>query len=344
VHRFGVRGVCVTVIALTLAILPSPAGGVTPADRIWFCPGPGTLDYTRLFAHPEEWTRARQLFSVFKFYQQHTELPAPEIVGPNSLDALVRADAFRTLNRWGKKIAIEVGSVKEHFCGPNGGMPAAIASSVSSIRAIQNGGGTVAYLAMDEPFVSGRSRICGGPALEPTADQVATYVTGVRAVFPNVQIGLIEAYPFSSADQIETIIQLLKARNVMPAFLHMDIDWHLSGAAAFERDMARLKTFATASNLPFGIIITGYNGDADALYAVDVYGITDLVASTFGNDWSRMPDQLIFQSWVASATGLRITPTNIPERTLFTHSEMLTDVYHRLRGAAGSGTGKAVGR
>lgn len=320
------------------------ARGAVPTDRIWFCPGPGTLDLVRLFEHPEEWTHARQLMSVFKFYQQHTLMPADRIVGPDSYDTFVRAGAFRALTGWGKKIAIEVGAVKEFYCTSDAsGMDTAIANSVTSIRNVQSAGGLVSYLAMDEPFVSGRAPVCGGPALEPTADRVATYVAGVHAVFPNVRIGLIEAYPFSSADAIERMLALLTARGATPAFLHMDVDWHLSGSDAFIRDMARLKAAAAAAHVPFGIILTGYDGDADALYATDVYGITELVVNTFGS-WRAMPDQLIFQSWVESRSGLRITPTNLPESRAYTHTAMLSDVYRRLRGAEGPSTGRAIGR
>jgi hypothetical protein len=321
----------------------SPRAAAT-SDRIWFCPGPGTLDMIRLFEHPEEWAHARQLMSVFKFYQQQTVMPADPIVGPNSYDALARANAFRLLGRWGKKIAIEAGSVKEFLCTPDAsGMTESIARTVQSIRSVQNAGGQVAYIAMDEPFVSGRAKVCGGPALEPTADRVATYVAGVHAAFPQVRIGLIEAYPFSSADAIENILQLLTARGVTPAFLHMDVDWHFSGGDPFVRDMPRLKRAADTARIPFGIILTGYNGDADALYGADVETMTDLVARTFGT-WNTMPDQLIFQSWAESQSGLRITPTNLPEDRPYTHTGMLWDVFRRLRGANGAATGSAVRR
>jgi len=126
-------------------------------------------------------------------------------------------------------------------------MQESIANSLASIRAIQSAGGSVDYIAQDEPFVSGRERVCGGPALEPTADRVATYVAGVKAAFPKVAIGLIEAYPFSSADQIEAQVSLLQARGATPAFLHMDVDWHLSGADAFVR---RHSTSRSASSSP----------------------------------------------------------------------------------------------
>lgn len=336
-----------TTTLLTLCILaqavPRGQSGVA-GDRIWFSPSPGSIDYLRLFEHPEEWTTARELMSVFKIYQQHTQTPAADLVGPNTYDALRRVGAFRLLAEWKKKIAIEAGSVKEFYCTPDAsGMDESIANSVASLRAVASAGGTVAYIAMDEPFVSGRSRVCGGPALEPTADRVAVYVGGVKAAFPGVLIGLIEAYPFSSADAIESEVSMLQARNATPAFLHMDVDWHLSGTAAFTRDMPRLQAFAAARRIPFGIIITGYNGNADALYAVDAYRIADLIGDTFLS-WDRMPDHLIVQSWATTDSGLAITPANLDERRPYSHTALLRDTYRRLRGGTGPSTGTAVRR
>src|SRR3954447_5011947 len=329
-------------VAVLASLVGYDARAQTRSHRFWFCPGPGTLDYVGLFQHPEEWRHARQLVSVFKFYQQHTVMPPASIVGPDSYEALAQAGAFRQLKQWRIETAIEVGSVKEFYCTPDArGMNESIAATLASVRAVEAAGGSVSYLAMDEPFVSGRSRTCGGPALEPTADRVATYVTAVRKANPDVAIGLIEAYPFSSADAIEAIVGLLKARGVTPAFLHMDVDWHLAGGAAFTRDMARLQAFAAGEQIPFGIIITGYNGNNDPLYAVDVYGITGLMSSTFG-DWTHMPDHVILQSWAESSTGLLITPTNLPEDRPYTHTSMLWDVLRRLHGASGAGTGTAI--
>ena len=199
----------------------------------------------------------------------------------------------------------------------------------------------MAYIAMDEPFVSGRSRTCGGPALEPTADRVAQYVSGVTAVFPGTKVGLIEAYPFSSEAAIEQIVQLLKARSVALAFLHMDIDWHLAGSAAFIRDMSQMQSFSASQGIPFGVIITGYSGAADALYAVDVGGIVDQMSKTFGR-WAQMPDELIFQSWAVSPTGQDIVPSNLPEDRAYTHTNMLWEELRRLHGSTGSPTGTAV--
>jgi hypothetical protein len=342
----GLRIRAAVAALLSLLLVASPlrvqSSAAAPADRIWFCPSPGSIDYTELFTHPDEWPLARQVMDVFKFYQQHTQTPAPDLVGPNTYDAFVRVNAFRTLANWHKKIAIEAGSVKEFYCTPDAsGMHESIANTLGSIRAVQAAGGSVAYIAMDEPFVSGRAKVCGGPALEPTADRVATYIAGVKAAFPNVTVGLIEAYPFSSEGAIETIVGLLKSRGAAPAFLHMDVNWKLTGDARFEQDMIALQAFCAAQQLPFGVIFNGTDGDSDVLYASEVYTTVNLLEAAFPG-WSHMPDHLIVQSWAVSSTGLTITPANLPETRDYTHTALLLDVYRRLRGGTGPSSGHAV--
>jgi hypothetical protein len=337
-----VRRTLLVIAALAVGLLtPAQAQRATP--RIWFCPGPGTLDYLRLFEHPEEWRHARPLVSVFKFYQQHTLMPPADIVGPNTYEAFARAGAFRQLRQWRIQTAIEVAAVKEFFCTPDArGMNESIAATIASVRAIEAAGGAVSYLAMDEPFVSGRARACGGPALEPTADRVATYIKGVRSAFPNIQIGLIEAYPFSSGDALQTIVDVLAARGVPPAFLHIDVDLAAMRPTRndFTRDMRGLRDVARARGILFGIIIWGNNGDADPLYALDASRLVESVTAAFPS-WNDMPDHIIVQSWAESRTGLRITPTNLPDDRAFTHTNLLWNIFRRLRGQSGAASGTA---
>ena len=105
--------VCIVTFCALLAWIAVPTRAAATGDRLWFSPSPGSIDYVELFEQPDQWPHARQLFSVFKFYQQHTQTPAPAVVGSNSYSALVGVDAFRLLTRWGKKIAIEEPTVKE---------------------------------------------------------------------------------------------------------------------------------------------------------------------------------------------------------------------------------------
>jgi hypothetical protein len=340
------RGVLTALaFAVLLAGPASTAPSPVAADRIWFCPGPGTIDYVRLFQHPEEWRHARAVMDVFKFYQGHTQTPPPSSALPNSYDALVAAGAFRTVSQWGKKIALENGAVKEFYCTPDAsGMNRSIADTVDSIRAVEAAGGTVSYIAMDDPFAAGRAPVCGGPDPEPTADRIATYVRGVHARFPDVQIGLIDAYPLSSEARLETILDLLQARGVAPAFFHADVDSRAlrpGGPAEFTRDMRALRQACAARNIPFGILIWGYNGDSDMLYALDADKVVGEITQTFTN-WNDMPDHLIVQSFAVSATGQFITPSNLPEDQPYTHTRLLWNIYRRLRGENGPVAGAAV--
>jgi hypothetical protein len=333
-----VGGTLASLVCAACVIASSrPAAAPRQDDRIWFSPNPGTLDLQRMFEHPEEWWHTRSLMSVYNFTEQHTyEVPDP-IVGPNSYAALARAGAFRQLTRWGKKISIGVGPVKEFYCADPDGANEALRRSLRAIDAVAAAGGVVNFLSMDEPWVSGRAKACDGLALDKTADRVTAYMTAVTRARPDVRIGLIEAYPFSNADQIESMLDLLKTRGTSPAFLHMDVDWHRSGADAFTRDMKRLAEACKARSLPFGIIITGYNGDADALFAADAYGIAHLIGDTFGS-WSAMPDHIMLDSWVESRTGLRITPANLPEDRPYTQTSLLSDIYRYLRGLNATGS------
>jgi hypothetical protein len=336
------RAITSLLLALSFAgVAAAPA----PPDRVWFCPGPGTIDYIRLFEHPEEWTHARQVMQVFKFYQGHTQ-PSNPVFAPNTYDALVRAGVFHALKTWGKKTAIEVGAVKTFYCtGDASGMAAAVEDSLASVRAVRAAGGGVDYLAMDEPFVSGRDPVCGGPALEPTADRVATYVRGVQGGAPGIPIGLIEAYPFSNEPDVERMLELLRARGVAPAFLHLDVDLDAMRAPAndFTRDVTRLQAICKAQNLPFGIIIWGHNPAADVLYTLDAYRLVNATAAAFIT-WDRMPDHIIVQSWAQTPSGLWITPNNLPEDWIYGHTNLLWQVYRRLEGQTGPSTGIAVGR
>ncbi len=283
---------CVAGIAIVLGLAVAPGQRLqADADRIWFGPAPGALDYRHLFEQPEEWVRARALVNVFQFYQQHTESPPAGIVGPNGYDALAASGAFRALTAWGIKTAIEVGAVKEHWCttGPEG-MQGSIRATLDAVAAVQKAGGTVHYLTMDEPWVAGRQAICGGPALEPTADRLQIYMSAVRTAHPEIRLGLTEAYPYSSAAQFERMLLLLRERGVPPAFVHLDVDWHALKPGDFVRDVPRIAAAVRAEEVPFGIIIWGYNGDADALFASDAADLTNAVAETFGT-WEQMPDQ-----------------------------------------------------
>ena len=338
------RALAVLIAVLLLAGV-RPHGAAAPdlrlfQDRVWFAPAPGSPDLRRLFEVPEEWRRARSKIQVFKFYQQHTDPAAPPIVGPNTYQALARADAFRRVGReWGMRLALEVGAVKEFYCTPDGsGMRDAVAATLRSVAAIRDAGGIVSYLAMDEPFIGGLSPRCGAPHFERTADRLRTYISEVRRAHPVLRIGLIEAYPTFSPAQFAAMLQLMTDRGTPPAFLHADVDLNAmrSGQHEFGRDMIRLAELAESHGIPFGVIVWGHDGDADARYAADARELADAVHRTFRHS-SVLPAHVIFQSWAESSSGQRVTPANLPESRANTHTWLVNTILDQLRGGYGGG-------
>ena len=303
------------------------------SDRIWFTPGPGTVDMLRLFDSPGEWPHARAVVDVFEFYQGHLLTQATAGEGPNSYDAFVRVDAFRSLLRWGKRIAVEMAAVKDFYCtADSSGMQASIARTVEALRNVQAAGGRVTYVAMDEPFTAGVGRRCGGPSLAPTADRLAVYIPAVRQAFPDVRIGLIEPYPFFPVADFVEMFRLLHDRGVSVDFLHIDGQRPTTspGREVWSGEILELSALAAQNKIPFGVILFGDNGDADALYAADALRNAAQLGRVF-RSWDVMPDHIIIQSWALSSTGQFITPSNLPETAPNTHTALINQIYQLLR-------------
>jgi hypothetical protein len=292
----------------------------------------------RLFEAPQEWPRARQIMEVFEFYQGHLLTQVSQGEGPNSYTAFVKADAFRKLTRWGKRIAVEAAAVKEVYCTADAsGMQASIDRTLEALRNVRAAGGRVSFVAMDEPFTSGVSRRCGGPSLAPTADRLAVYIPAVKRAFPDVRVGLIEPYPVFSPEQFAEMLGLLRERGVPVDFLHADVRRPdvSPGRELFPGEMLELSALATQYKIPFGAIIWGDNGDADALYAADALRNARELGNAFGS-WEALPKHIIIQSWAVTATGQFITPSNLPETAPSTHTALLNQIYDMFRNLKGS--------
>lgn len=321
------------VVLLAVSLGPRDGSPLPFRQRIWFTPGPGTPDMLRLFESPDEWPRARETMDVFKFYQGHTLRNPTSIVGPNRYEAFERVDAFRRLLQWGKLIAIEAGAVKEFYCTTDdSGMRRSVRDTLESLANVRAARGRVTYVAMDEPFAAGQAAVCGGPAFAPTADRLVTYFSGVHNAFPDVRIGLIEPYPFLPAARWGEMLRLMRERNIVPAFLHVDVNLGdiPPDRDTFGRDVIQLENLAHSYKIPFGMIIWGWDGDSDSQFAAGALTLADKVHHTF-RTWEVMPDHLIFQSWATTRAGLFITPSNLPETRAYTLTAIMNDIYHTFR-------------
>jgi hypothetical protein len=128
------------------------------------------------------------------------------------------------------------------------------------------------------------------------------------------------------------MLELLEARGVTLDFLHID---PLKPPPAGQRDrfgseMIELSRLAHSHGLAYGAIIWGDKGNSDAEYADDAMRSARDLKNVF-RSWSVLPEHVIVQSWVESASGRKITPSNLPDTAPYTHTSLLLQIYDLLR-------------
>lgn len=305
---------------------PMPAPTPVPSDLIWFAPNMGSRDYRELFTKPDQWSVARSRINVFKFYAQNV-LNAPfPIGGDNTLRTFVDVQAFQKLKDWGIAISVEVGAVKEYGCTGK----EEFRNAEAAIQNIQANGGTVTFLAMDEPFIGGEQVIGGracGYTMEQSATVTAQFIRQVKGAYPHIIVGDVEPYPYFSVPKLEQWIVALEDRGAIPAFFHLDVDIE---RVRVERqdviaDLRTLSQFFQKRRIPFGVIFTSnwHAAGSNRAYFDSTMEWTRTV-----NDAIGKPQHVIFQSWQGpAANGVHEVPINLPEKdpNIYSHTRLLIE-------------------
>ncbi len=354
-----------------------PAGGDVLQDQVWFTPNIGSADMLDLFSSPEQWASARSEVQVFKFYLTQVGSEGWSCtVNPtancdmNHLQNLMDRQAFTKLGAWGIGIAIE-----SFFAGPIASVDPIVCStsehvqsltlngSVNAISNVQQNGGVVRYLAMDEPIrqwyptqyyiVTGQTdpRPCLTQSLDSLADDVAAYILTMQALAPSISIGQVELYPEVGVAQFQEWILALEARGVSLPFLHIDV--HGPRVAQYisfgmdvdvAADLATLKSFCEAHGIALGVIVTDITWNSQ-LWEEGEYDDGTYCSSTM--DWVHELratgvelDHWVFQSWVVpyytTGPGPNQIPTNLPDDAPHgaTHTRLIASAVPILRGEA----------
>ncbi|MBI4673619.1 MAG: Ig-like domain repeat protein [Chloroflexi bacterium] len=318
-----------TASATVLGPTPIPPTPV-PADLVWFAPNMGSRDYAELFTKPAQWSKARSRINIFKFYTQNVLDVPCAICGDNTLKKFVDVQAFQKLKDWGIAISVEVGAVKPWGCTSD----VTFGVTKEVIGNVQTYGGTVTFLAMDEPRVGGEEIADGmtcGYTMEKSAAQTAGFIKRVRAAYPQIIVGDIEAYPHFSPAEIQKWILALEDQGATPAFLHMDIDVE---RVRVERqdviaDLRTLSQFSKQRGIPFGVIFTS---NWHAAYSDRAYFDSTMEWVRTVNDAIGKPQHAIFQSWQAAPAdrdhkGVHEVPINLPENdpAIYSHTRLLLE-------------------
>jgi hypothetical protein len=240
----------------------------------------------KLFRQQAAWPNAARQVSVFKLYG--------EWVAHNATNAELRR-AVSDLKRRKMSIAVETGPLLaspqcgqgvEGFAGGEGLLTA------SRIKAA---GGTLRYVAFDEPFYY--ATLYTGPNAcrwdaQRVAQAVAAYIRGIRTVFPNVRFGDTE--PLTTGADVERYKEWIdayrEATGLNLAFMHLDIQYGLPRWPQLTGD---LEEFAQSRGVAFGVI---YNGDGKDISDNDWLAKAQQRFQTYETEGGH-PNHAVLQSW-----------------------------------------------
>jgi len=174
---------------------------------------------------------------------------------------------------------------------------------LAAAKRIQRDGGTLRYVAMDEPIFFS-TVYAGQHAVHWTPDEAAANaaqnIKALLAEFPEVKFGDIEplvdvkslaSFPDLISRYQEGIRAFRKALGVPLAFFDADIDWN---SPSFPANLIALHKMVAGEGLPFGIIYDGDSPDKS-----DASWIHSAERHLKAAEQNITPDCVIFQSWHA---------------------------------------------
>jgi hypothetical protein len=256
-------------------------------------------DYMDLFRPDAPWAKAASGLTAFKIGGEF---------GLRSTDDQLRT-VIDDLKRRHIHLAVEIGLlVARDRCGRGVEGYAAPHGAEDLAKRIQKFGGRIDYAAMDEPVWFGH--VAKGLAKNPEAvtcqdsipdlaDQIAPKVAALREIFPNIEIGDIEAVTGknpSEIDEVASFAELFQKKTGRPlAFMHADIAWNTN----WSPPLGDLADRMHRRGVRFGVICGGGsegNGPAARTNEQWVRTAIQRCQALAANPGIR-PDDLIVQSW-----------------------------------------------
>lgn len=287
----------------------------------------GSRDFVDMFTDSDAWSEARDRIDVFRFHSS-VLFPSPcEICGDNSLPGFAAADAFRKLDDWGIAIGIEVGAIYEGGCN---GEHNYLRDAGVVILNIEQNGGTVSFIAMDEPFLHGSHKPVAGScdySLEEAAAETAAFIRKVHGSHPDIVVGDTEPYPHYSVAELKEWILEIEDNSVSLPFFHLDVDVERVRVEGQDviADLREMKRFCDERGIAFGVIFTSNwtQSSTDRDYYISTMSWLETVNEAIGR-----PHHIIFESWQGpSPDGIHEVPINLPSNDPdgYSHIDLLMD-------------------
>jgi hypothetical protein len=302
--------------------LPPRTQPARPKPEVWMSP-PGYDNgkcFRELFENPEGWKQTRASVQVLF----STDLQLNKQFSDEELTKY-----FAMMKSWNLKLGMEVGAIKPW--GQTGAIT--FAKEKPMWDRIERLGGKIHAVALDEPLVCVRNELKKDDAY--AVEETAQYIALVRKSFPEVRVGDIEAYPFTSLEDhykwIEALQDRLASLHVRKLdFYRLDVDW-ISFSVADKghwREVRKLEVYCRQHGLPFSLIYwaSGYPGLEKRGLADDATWYTEIMQQ--GYDYAMVdghPDQYVIESWLKDAPS-----RSLPEDQEFTFTRSVRDFVERF--------------
>jgi hypothetical protein len=302
----------------TFFLLFSAALGSLSATEIWIAPQASVppsplhraVDFLDMFDANAPWGNAARAVTVFKLYGSYLE-HAPQ----DQVDKIVK-----DLNRRHIAIAVEAGVMNSpEGIEPTCGGPAVEGYSTTArakliSKRIKSAGGSIAYIAMDEPLWFGRY-YKGRPGKQPgcrlSVDQVIDLAMPVlqayREAFPTVRIGDVEpsgvAYQPEWQNDLRQWLRGLRDRlGSSISFMQLDVPFaagpqQVTAALRFYNQLDALRAESLVGKI--GIIYNGTSKDRTDKEWIDS---AKSHIRLFEHDYRIHPQQAVIQSWTLRPT------------------------------------------
>jgi hypothetical protein len=309
---------------------------------IWFAPLPplpvvegrpftGSDDYMELFEPDAPWEKAAGRVHVLKLYGEWvgyaTEFQLKKVI--------------QNAQSRGFALAMEFGPLDADGCGEGIEGFSGVSYAVSAAKRIKSAGGTLQFLAMDEPYYFGH--FYDGPnachwSAEKIAQEVDQFSNAMKAVFPEILIGDTEALAGAAgADEFKAWIETFRNVNGYDlAFLHMDVDWSRPN---WMDEVIAIEEHGNQLDVPVGIIYAGNSFDPTDEEWLSAAGER---VKKLEVERNAGLDHILFQSWNDKPDH------TLPETQEFTFTDFINDYFENKSGLGyrreGEGANLALGK
>ena len=290
-----------------------------------FVLGPPSFENGRAFReladHPEQWEKVREKMGALLYADHRIQEQFPD-------DAELTA-IFRKYREIGVTLQMNVGAVKPW--GKTG--KECFDKQKPKWERFLRCGAVIDGIAIDEPYTCCKAHI--EKDFDDAVEETAEFIGMVRKDYPDWVIGVIECYPYFSAEELIRWVDVLEDRLKQKGtrgldFFCVDTNWmhfvHDTGKGNW-RGLKQVENHCRAKKLPFSVIywsaaypfLESKREVDDAAWYAGVMQMAYDYATVDGR-----PDQIVVQSWVNGPKKI------IPESESYTFTRSALDVAERF--------------